>query len=103
PLPLPAELLERVEMHPTRYQLHTEILQFSKSPQLGFVGTCAFQLHGAPADLRLLHVLARAAFFLGVGYKTTQGMGLVRVESGSIKKATSGHTAALSDATTPFS
>jgi CRISPR/Cas system endoribonuclease Cas6 (RAMP superfamily) len=63
------------------------MLQFNKSQQVGFVGNCTYQLHGLPADLRLLHTLARAAFFLGVGYKTTQGMGLVRVES-SLAQAT---------------
>ncbi|GIV97918.1 MAG: CRISPR-associated endoribonuclease Cas6 [Herpetosiphonaceae bacterium] len=78
--PLPADLLERVEMLPCRYDLHTESLQFSKSLQLGFIGRCSYELHGAESDRRLIHALARSAFFLGVGYKTTQGMGLARIE-----------------------
>lgn len=80
PEQLPADLLERVEALPSRYQLHTEMLQFAKSPQVGFVGYCSYRLRGAPDDLRRLHALARAAFYLGIGYKTTQGMGVARAE-----------------------
>ena len=48
--------------------------------QLGFVGACEFLPHrGVPADVvRVLHLLAAFAFFAGVGYKTTMGMGQVR-------------------------
>lgn len=80
PVEIAADLLERVEILPCRYDLHTEILHFSKSPQLGFVGRCVYRVHAAPDDLVLVHALARAAFYLGVGYKTTQGMGVVRIQ-----------------------
>jgi CRISPR-associated endoribonuclease Cas6 len=49
---------------------------------LGFTGFCRYTLRGDDADLRWINALADAAFFLGVGYKTTQGMGLVRVTRG---------------------
>jgi CRISPR-associated endoribonuclease Cas6 len=62
--------------------LRTEMLRFAKSPQLGFTGFCRYTLRGDDADLRWINALADAAFFLGVGYKTTQGMGLVRVTRG---------------------
>ena len=78
--PLPEDLLERVTILPSQYQLRTEMLQFSKSQQLGCTGECTYHLRGNPSDLCQVHTLARAAFFLGVGYKTTQGMGLVRTE-----------------------
>jgi CRISPR-associated endoribonuclease Cas6 len=78
PAPLPADLLVRVTILPSRYDVHTEMLQFAKSPQLGFVGRCTYELRGDAADRYLLDALARASFFLGIGYKTTQGMGLVR-------------------------
>lgn len=76
PKPLPFDLLERVDLLPSRYRLHTEMLQFAKSQQVGCVGRCTYLVRGASADRRQLHALARAAFFLGIGYKTTQGMGL---------------------------
>lgn len=81
PIALPADLLERVALLPSRYDLNTEMLHFAKSPQLGFVGRCAYRALGAPDDLRLVSTLAQAAFYLGVGYKTTQGMGMTVVGS----------------------
>lgn len=75
-IPLPADILERVAVLPSRYELNTEMLHFAKSPQLGFVGRCSYRVLGAPDDLRVLSTLANAAFYLGVGYKTTQGMGM---------------------------
>ena len=88
PNPLPADLLERVDLLPSNYRLNTEMLQFAKSQQVGCVGRCAYLVRGAPADRRLLHALARAAFFLGIGYKTTQGMGLARLDERGSKALT---------------
>jgi CRISPR-associated endoribonuclease Cas6 len=82
PTPIDPELLGRVEIAPSSYVLRTEMLRFAKSPQLGFTGFCRYTLRGDDADLRWINALADAAFFLGVGYKTTQGMGLVRVTRG---------------------
>ena len=78
PAPMPQDLLDEVEIRPSEYALHTEMLQFSKSKQLGFVGTISYQIEASQTNLHLLAALADAAFYLGVGYKTTQGMGLVR-------------------------
>ncbi|HEY7348057.1 MAG TPA: CRISPR system precrRNA processing endoribonuclease RAMP protein Cas6 [Ktedonobacterales bacterium] len=78
--PLPTDLLERVDLLPSSYQLRTEMLQFARSQQVGCVGRCAYLVRGSVADRRLVHALARGAFFLGVGYKTTQGMGLARLD-----------------------
>ncbi len=78
PAPMPDDLLDRLEVLPSRYELSTAMLQFGKGPQLGFAGSCAYQVRGPETERRLLATLADAAFFLGVGYKTTQGMGLVR-------------------------
>lgn len=91
PTRLPTDLLERVDLLPSNYQLHTEMLQFAKSQQVGCVGRCAYLVRGAADDRRLVHALARAAFFLGVGYKTTQGMGLARLDE---RRAASGAEAA---------
>lgn len=98
PNPLPADLLERVDLLPSKYRLNTEMLQFAKSQQVGCVGHCAYLVRGAPADRRLIHALARAAFFLGIGYKTTQGMGLARLEertSKALAEETSGVAEAI--------
>ena len=80
-IPIAPQLLDRVTILPARYDLHTEVLQFAKSPQLGFVGRCVYEIRGDERDRRLIHALVSAAFFLGVGYKTTQGMGLVKAEA----------------------
>lgn len=81
PIPIDSQLLKQVTILPSRYDLRTEVLQFAKNPQLGFVGRCAYEIRGEEHDRRLIHVLASAAFFLGVGYKTTQGMGMVKVDA----------------------
>jgi CRISPR-associated endoribonuclease Cas6 len=55
-------------------------MPFPRSPQRGFVGRCAYDLKGefAPEMLCALNALADFAFFAGVGYKTTMGMGQTR-------------------------
>lgn len=77
---LPSDLLQRITILPSRYSIQTQVLHFARNPQLGFVGHCRYTLRGSPADQRLVHTLALAASFLGVGYKTTQGMGLVQAD-----------------------
>jgi CRISPR-associated endoribonuclease Cas6 len=49
----------------------------------GFVGWCEYSVgHSASADVRTaMHVLARAAFYTGVGARTTMGMGQAVTES----------------------
>ncbi len=78
PEPMPADLLDQLDVLPSRYELRTAMLKFGRSPQLGFTGRCTYEVHGPESGRRLLATLSDAAFFLGAGYKTTQGMGLVR-------------------------
>lgn len=47
-------------------------------PQRGFVGWCSYELPRDGAQRRALTLLADAAFYLGVGTKTTRGQGLCR-------------------------
>lgn len=62
------------------HRLETQVLDFGRYRQVGFVGECWYLLDRS-ADLKLrqaLHALADFAFYAGVGRKTTMGMGLVR-------------------------
>lgn len=66
----------------TRYSLKSLISDFEDYRQIGFLGDCTYQV-GAEVDAgvrRGLDILADFAFFAGVGYKTTMGMGQVRRE-----------------------
>ncbi len=82
PLPLPPALLPLLstELDVLRYELKTQMCDFGNYRQIGFVGPCTF---GMPrrysADvLRGMELLLETAFFTGVGYKTTMGMGQAR-------------------------
>src|SRR6266702_3691541 len=68
------------------YDLRTHRVKFTTHFQPGFVGTCKYQLRGpdeattpdAPLTVRQqILMLAQLAFYCGVGYKTTMGMGQV--------------------------
>jgi CRISPR-associated endoribonuclease Cas6 len=67
------------------YALHTGTLHFPNAPQTGFLGTCTYLLKKEPDqdgdEQNLFHITALAQFaqFAGVGYKTTMGMGQVRI------------------------
>jgi CRISPR-associated endoribonuclease Cas6 len=70
------------------YDLKPHQVYFTKHMQPGFVGTCKYDLRGpdeqvteeTPLTVRQqLLLLARLAFYCGVGYKTAMGMGQVRV------------------------
>lgn len=70
------------------HDIRTHHVMFTNHPQRGFVGTCTYHLRGpdeattpdAPLTVRQqLLLLARFAFYAGVGYKTAMGMGQVRV------------------------
>jgi CRISPR-associated endoribonuclease Cas6 len=65
----------------SRYNLETRMMHFGKYRQVGFTGNCEFflKLEGDEIWARVVHLLADFAFFSGVGYKTTMGMGQVRV------------------------
>ncbi len=71
-------LFRLVDILPKRYDLRTEMLLMGKSKQLGFVGTVTYKIAGEETSCQQLSALADAALYLGVGAKTTQGMGLVR-------------------------
>jgi CRISPR-associated endoribonuclease Cas6 len=71
------------------HALQTHRVQFSRHPQRGFWGTCTYELRGPdeigalPGRLHLrqqLVLLSWLAFYTGVGYKTTMGMGQVRLK-----------------------
>jgi len=68
------------EMTLSRYELRTRMMDFGKYRQVGFVGECEFMLpKGIDRRLtRWIHLLSDFAFFSGVGYKTTMGMGQTR-------------------------
>lgn len=69
------------------YDLQTHHVHFVDFQQRGFLGTCRYQLRGpdepttpdAPLTVRQqLLLLAQLAFYTGVGYKPTMGMGQAR-------------------------
>ena len=75
---LASELLECVqeESHSIR---SVPPLSFQSHRLKGFVGECEYSCgrHGSERAKRLLHLLARLAFYSGVGLKRTMGMGQV--------------------------
>ena len=75
------------------YNLHPHRVMFTNHPQRGFIGTCTYHLRGpdettsteAPLTARQqILLLAHFAFYTGVGYKTTMGMGQTRVVEGGM-------------------
>jgi len=59
--------------------VETRMLFYSNAPQLGFVGRVTFEFKGDDPVMRSrLSALADLAFYAGVGYKTTMGMGQCR-------------------------
>jgi hypothetical protein len=71
------------------YELRTHQVHFPRFLQRGFVGFCRYLLRGpderpptpdAPLTVRQqIYLLARFAFYAGIGYKPTMGMGQVRM------------------------
>ncbi len=70
------------------YELRTHTVKFTTHTQPGFVGKCTYALRGpdemvteeAPLTVRQqLWLLGQLAFYSGVGYKTTMGLGRVRI------------------------
>jgi CRISPR-associated endoribonuclease Cas6 len=70
------------------YQMQTHHVHFSEYVQRGFIGTCRYLMRGpdeapsaeAPLTIRQqMQLLAWFAFYTGVGYKTTMGMGQTRL------------------------
>jgi len=75
-------LMSYVEEHVVVKRVHkleTQMLRFSRSPQIGFVGQVTYGLMAEDeAARRQLNALADFAFYAGVGMKTTMGMGQTR-------------------------
>lgn len=70
------------------YNLRAHHVHFTTHLQRGFVGTCTYQLRGpdeapgpeSPLTIRQqLRLLARLAFYTGIGYKTAMGLGQARM------------------------
>jgi CRISPR-associated endoribonuclease Cas6 len=61
------------------YSLHTEVVDFDRYKEIGFVGRAQYTVIKAhmlgPDILKRLNALADYAYFCGTGRKTTQGMG----------------------------
>jgi CRISPR-associated endoribonuclease Cas6 len=80
PLPLPD--LRRVSV--LAHRLETRGWEVSWARHVGFVGIVTYSLAGVAAEgRRALQVLGAFAFYSGVGDRTTQGMGVVRVRGRS--------------------
>jgi len=64
----------------SRYDLTTQVVPGKgEGMQIGFVGRCRYAaLRADPYWLGVLHLLTEYAFWAGVGYQTTMGMGQVR-------------------------
>lgn len=64
----------------SHYALTTSHLYAKKFGQVGFKGTITYEVKGnrTASEALWLSLLARFAFFSGVGYKTTMGMGQTR-------------------------
>lgn len=64
----------------SRMQLETRMYQYRGYKQVGTVGTLTYELLDYANEhlVRVLNTLADFAFYAGVGYKTTMGMGQVR-------------------------
>lgn len=67
---------------PSSYILKTRIMHFNNYKQVGFVGICKYGIKRQSEDIMARHVnmLAEFAFYAGVGYKTTMGMGQSQIK-----------------------
>lgn len=73
----------------TDYDLKPHHVHFTTHEQRGFIGSCTYQLRGTnekatPTSIltirQQIHLLARLAFYTGIGYKTAMGLGQARVK-----------------------
>lgn len=83
PVYLGSDFIEFIEknVYPSMYRLHTKIVHFDRYKQVGFAGSCQFTIRNPQDDIfiSVMHMLAQYAFYAGVGYKTTMGMGQVKL------------------------
>ncbi len=68
------------EIKVSRYSVRTELVEFGQYRVIGFTGEVEFTLPSAmPARIRqMINALADYAYFAGVGYKTSMGLGQCR-------------------------
>lgn len=82
PIPLPVAGIEELlnAIYLTRMEIKSRVVDLQKFHRTGFVGTVGFGIapHASDDFLTTLHVLARFAFYCGVGSHTTMGMGQAR-------------------------
>jgi len=75
------EILNFITEHArvSRSETRTQALNFGKSTEIGWIGTCTFRFEPENTFdehlLRASNCLADYAFYCGTGYKTTMGMG----------------------------
>lgn len=70
-------------IYPSQFKLKSEIVNFSNYKVIGFKGVLEYRLgkEFARKEKKILNTLADFAFYSGIGYKTTMGMGqAVRVK-----------------------
>lgn len=62
------------------YKMESAVFRYWAQPQIGAVGRVTYHLkdRANPLLFQTLHHLANFAFYSGVGYKTTMGMGMAR-------------------------
>lgn len=82
PYPMGAELAAQVAeaVMLSRYSLATRMQDFGRYRMVGFTGKCEYRLPAGtdPVIRQAVRALAAFAFYAGVGYHTTMGMGQVR-------------------------
>lgn len=61
----------------SRYKLETMMEQFKSYPIKGFKGHCEYEVNLTGQKLKDINLMADFAFYSGVGYKTTMGLGQV--------------------------
>lgn len=78
---LAARLTETVLL--SRYELRTSMQDFGRYRLVGFTGDCEYQVRRGvePSVGQAVRVLAAFAFYAGVGYHTTMGLGQARLQS----------------------
>jgi CRISPR-associated endoribonuclease Cas6 len=86
PYPMGPELAARMTeaVMLSRYSLTTRMQDFGHYRLVGFTGECEYRLPVGtdPVIGQAVRALAAFAFYAGVGYHTTMGMGQVRAEGG---------------------
>ncbi|MEG6617607.1 CRISPR-associated endoribonuclease Cas6 [Peptococcaceae bacterium 1198_IL3148] len=82
PVSLGGNFIEFIEanVYPSMFRLQTKIMHFDRYKQVGFTGSCQFAIRSQQDAIfiSVMHMLSQYAFYAGVGYKTTMGMGQVK-------------------------